>query len=86
MTDDAIRIRISSGNMTYTGDGFLTIADISKLAEAAELIGVPADAIIGDIRVQQNWSNSGRQGTEVQVNWRLPDKAGKDQVVRLPRL
>lgn len=64
-------LQIKSGSISYETDDLVTITEIAQLAQAAELIGIPAAAIVQDIRVQQSW-NGTANGTRVEIWWSNP--------------
>lgn len=64
-------LRIRSGSLEYVTGDLITITDVAALAEAAELIGIPPQSTINDIRVDQHWDGT-THGTRVRIWWTAP--------------
>lgn len=66
-------IEIESGEVRLQADAAeATFADLAKAAEVALSFGIPADAVIDEVRIQQRYTGAGIESTDVVVRWRRP--------------
>lgn len=56
------------GNVSFVSNGYPTMGQVSKLAEAAQLLGIPAGSKVTGLRMM----GRGDQ-VEVEISWRVPE-------------
>lgn len=61
-------LEFERGNVSFVADGQMTIEQVAKLAESAQLVGIPAMATVTDIRFRWNYQNH----AEIDVSWQMP--------------
>lgn len=64
--------RIKSGHLLLTADGQgpITMEDMSRVAEQAIALGVPADAEVSSVSVTMQFAHDGVRGADLSIHWR----------------
>lgn len=68
MAEETLSFDARYGNVTFASHGWPTFEQVSNLARAAQLMGIPPQAVITSLRMTSRGSES-----EVDISWRIPE-------------
>lgn len=63
-------LKIDYGSISFDSDTEMTIEAVANLVKAAQVAGIPADAVITSLQFQYGFGPEGK-ATKIHIGWRM---------------